>query len=173
MTTALPSTDCPALTREQRVALALAEVARMVRDVKLIEGGDPHDPTAPGVELRLRRAARKSIDEVNAALTHASLRFGGCTPTDFGYRWLPASVAEARLLPVRVVPRGGDAGVWWLERMAANPPLTPYALVCLFRAGKPPTFYANDDAAASRYALKTDAWGSNDYPIGLVRLAPA
>ena len=161
--------DCPTPTREQRVALALAEVAGLVCDVKLIEGGDLNDSSAPGVELRLRRTNRKSLDEVNRALVHASLRFAGCTPTS-GYRWLPASVAEARLLPVRVVARGGDAGVW-LEGMAANPPLTPYALDCLFRFGKLPTFYAADDAAASRYALKADAWGVDGYPVGLVKLA--
>lgn len=170
MTTALPSTDCPARTREQRVALALAEVAGLVRVVRLIEGGDPLDPEVPGVELRLRRATRKSIDAVNEALVHASLLFAGCTG-DFGYRWMPSSVARARLLPVRTVARGSDAAVW-LEGMPQNGKLTAYALDCLFRFGKPPTFYAADDAAASRYALRFDAWGHDDYPVGLVKLAP-
>ena len=71
---------------------------------------------------------------------------------------------------MRVVARGSDAAAL-LESMPQNGELAAYALDCLFRSGRAPTFYAADDAAASRYALKIDAWGFDDYPVGLVKLA--
>ena len=163
-----PAIECPILTREQRVALALADVAGLIRDVKLIEGGDPNDPAAPGVELRLRRCSRRGMDAVNAALVHASLRFAGCTAEDFGYRWLPADT-EPRVLPVRVTPRDSEAGAI-LAAMPKNGELTAYAIRRLFFHGAPPTFWAPDDAAASRYAQRIDLWAADSYPFELVKL---
>jgi hypothetical protein len=164
--TAATLIDCPTLTREQRVALALADVAGLVRDVKLIEGDTP---AVPGVGLRLRRNSRKSLDTVNAAMTHAGLRFAGCTDA-FGYRWLPAETAEARALPVRTAQEGSDEAKR-LKTMPKNGHLTAYALDCLFQVGAPPTFWAPNDAEASRYALRADAWGVDGYPVALVKLA--